>query len=291
MAYDSLDNMFQNMGPTYAASMAGQREGQQDLANTLSLLKQQSDTQGQDLTNQKTASTMQSDIDLAKYKALQEQNTSRNSGVAADIAEAGKSDAIKQQQLAAQVQKNKSIEEFVGPHIQTIASSPNPEATKRELLTNGTIDPNSPVGRLIAQVPADKLPEVYTQFKQHNAQLLDSYISEIDKAKITAKATTDAATTHAAATRYSADASESARMAVANAHKNLSQEYVSTLNNKELNAEERRDRLNHLLKAMQTANAAFGTAIDTNKFGIPRNADRNDTNQLNVSDMRDALKN
>lgn len=183
MAFDSLETLFQNMGPTYAASMTGQREADQSLSNILNMQQVQSSTEGNQLSNLLKQRTMDSDVAKAAASAQEAQAKADTEGVNSRIAKATEAGKTRNAVTAEDITRMRQTETMAGQHIGAIMSSPNPEAAKQQLLASGQIPAESPLYRVIQTTPAAKLPAVFDKYRQYVASQSDEYIKEIAKQK------------------------------------------------------------------------------------------------------------
>lgn len=189
MAYAGLETLFQNMGPTYAASMAGEREGMAQNADTLDALvkaeaikKSQQEYAQSNIMNPLAAQFKQGQIAEQGAMLPGQQATSRSLGTTADIGEATKGSTIEAansaNKLKQQADALKTLDiarQAITQLVQTIGSGPDAEARKRQLLQSGQVAAG-PYQDLLMRTDARQLPQVLSGINTHMEQQSGDFI-------------------------------------------------------------------------------------------------------------------
>ena len=189
MAYAGLETLFQNMGPTYAASMAGEREGMAQNADTLDALikaeaikKSQQEYAQQGIMNPLAAQHKQGQIAEQAAMLPGQQAQSRSLGTTADIGEATKGGTIdaanSANKLKQQADALKTLDvarQALTQLVQTIGSGPDAEARKRQLLQSGQVSAG-PYQELLMRTDARQLPQILSGINTHMEQQSGDFI-------------------------------------------------------------------------------------------------------------------
>lgn len=197
MAYSGLETLFQNMGPTYAASMAGEREGMaqgQDIIDARKkqeeLLALQQAYKQADVMNPLKAQFEQGRINEQGAMLPGQQAESRLKGTAADVAGAtakstiGKTNSANDlAQMGDQVQKLSKMRDMATQLVSNIMSAgPGADAAKNQLIASGTLPPQ--IAQMFVNVPAAKLPDLLAKANAYVNQQSAAYQQAVATANI-----------------------------------------------------------------------------------------------------------
>lgn len=287
----TLETLFNNMGPTFAASAAGQTLGQEQGLSQLEGLKRASDLQkaqqDYEQANLMNPLLLQAKgADVAHTQALTgginaetpgKSADSRSKTVAANIAEntAKSKEAAVESAHRLQVAKDKV--DFLNAHHSELvdaasqisagaAAAPGGgDAARQQLLSDERLSPET--RHLLETTPVEKLPDMVKQIADYRTKATADFIKEhfkqtqetgraIEGHQISANAQLGSAQIHANATIEAARMREQAQLHLAETKRTLSSAWLAARNagNAEL--------ANDIERVMQTANATYGTAVD-----------------------------
>lgn len=197
MAYSGLETLFQNMGPTYAASMAGEREGMAQGQDILDARKKQEELlalqqayKQADVMNPLKAQFEQGRINEQGAMLPGQQAESRLKGTAADVAGAtaestiGKTNSANDlAQMGDQVQKLSKMRDMATQLVSNIMSAgPGADAAKNQLIASGKLPPQ--IAQMLVNVPAAKLPDLLAKANAYVNQQSAAYQQAIATANI-----------------------------------------------------------------------------------------------------------
>lgn len=197
MAYSGLETLFQNMGPTFAASMAGEREGTAQGLDMLEARKKQEELLAQqqayrqaELTNPLKVQYEQGRINEQGALLPGQQAESRLKGTAADIAGAtakstiGKTNSANDlAQMGDQVEKLSKMRDMATQLVANIMSAgPGADAAKNQLIVSGKLPPQ--IAQMLVNVPAAKLPDLLAKANAYVKQQTADYLKAIATANI-----------------------------------------------------------------------------------------------------------
>lgn len=291
----TLDSLFQNMGPTFAASAAGTQLGQEQGLNTLEAMTRASaiakSAQDYNQAQQMNPMLLQArQADTARTQALtaneQAQNpglaaASRSLGVKANIDEATQGSKTAADNSSNNLLQAQNKVKFLDAHFQeTVDAASKISAAAAQTPGGGKAaldalqqDPNvsEETKHLLANTPIDKLPDVVQKMSEYKTKASSAYQTELMKEvqntgrtveshQIMAQASVDVANIH----RETSLAVEEARAGRAERAKQLMQ----TVNQKIADWETKPDSdiktktLTALRSDLQTANATWATAVN-----------------------------
>jgi hypothetical protein len=176
-----------SLGPTTAASFAGEKEGLANLMTQAQTQKEQQLAQQYGLQNQLRQATMGSDISLAQSNATKGGLEAQMKGLDYEQAIATHPFKVNNAITAEQLTGLKQMETMAGQIIGVISQSKDPEMAKQQLLASGRIPQDSPMFQLMSKTPAQLLPSVYTNFKNYVATTEGDYLKKIGEIKETGK--------------------------------------------------------------------------------------------------------
>ena len=310
MAYAGLETLFENMGPTYAATMAGQREGTARGLDQLTAQKEQEEIRAKQQAydqaermnpGEVTAQGLKNTgLGLANTHAGLV-NTSAQQGI--DLTTETQPGVIKATNsnnalvpLQNKVKQTEAYSQILGDGAATLGQMPvlaRAEAFKSMLGQMG-VDQNAPEYAALIQEANSRpehLPQMLTALRQQVVQAGAAYQQAIAVQELHNKASAYTADqglkghlAAAGATKYAADVGaqshetiagiqEEKAIAVQTMKMKLQEEYIKVRNDPTLSPVEKRRQLDELVRDAQVMNPQYGTAIDTNALGVPRNAD------------------
>lgn len=194
MAYAGLETIFQNVGPTYGAVTAGEREG---TSLALDQIKAMTDRQ-----NQEKAAA-----ELERYKQMTplelEKATLSNRKLSTETV---KGERTLESDVASSISKNdqevlanklKAIDSYstalgsLSSNLETVPPAAR-HATMLQMVQGYGIDPQdpklAPIMQTLSRVPADQLPQALLKFRQRVIQQGAAYQQAMDTARFNKEA-------------------------------------------------------------------------------------------------------
>lgn len=190
MAYDGLETLFQNMGPTYSAYTTGEREGTTLGLNQLKAMQDQANVQkaqleatryGQMTPYELEKARLANEVTVAELpgkhaKSLQEgyKATKEGATLPSDIETAIGTNRVTQ--LQNKVKELDSYSNALGAMSANLENVPPAarHASLLQMVQGYGIDPSdpklAPIMQTLSRVPADQLPQALTKFRQRIVQ-------------------------------------------------------------------------------------------------------------------------